>query len=308
MKVVVPTLLFLGLLVTVSGSADIVSNSETKKEEFKSFWEPLARFLSSGLTPQATEEAIVTRGHRQGPFEHNVTNIFERPTTDAPSVMSATPVSAAPFSSAPVSIAPFSSTPVSVTPFSTTPVSTSLSPVSTSLSPVGTSPAPFDGGGETSGAPVSSPAVIAPSPSGTTGAPTPGANLTVLTFLESTLTDDGTITQPGTPQNKAYMQLQANNPDLNPNDPADQVDITQIYVLNTFYYSLNLNVLEKWTMEELWTTAAPICGSGNTNWYGVSCDSTGIVTGLNLTSNNMNGTLPSELQGLTALSKYFMYT
>src|SRR5262252_9192322 len=55
-----------------------------------------------------------------------------------------------------------------------------------------------------------------------------------------------------------------------------------------------------------WTTRTNWNGSAGTEctWFGVTCDSTGsTVTGINLSQNNLTGTLPS-LSGLTNLQQF----
>ena len=127
-------------------------------------------------------------------------------------------------------------------------------------------------------------------------------SLLLMQFLAKNLTDDGALTMIGSPQNRAYLQLQNTNPDLDPSNPMDQVEITQKYILNTLFYSTTM-AGEMWMLQDSWTTKEPVCGPSS-SWLGIDCDSSGVVTGLNLTTNSMNGTLPSELRGLTALSKY----
>ena len=211
-------------------------------------------------------------------------------------------------------LAPLSSgTPVSsVTPAPV--ISGTLAPVDNG-SPTSTgTPAPVNNG---SPVPTVNPGIPAPIFSGVTSAPLVGvvsAAPTILNgtlnagssalqqFLEKNLTDDGALTMAGSSQNKAYLQLQTTNPDLDPSNPLDQLEITQKYILNTLFYSTTL-AGETWMLQDAWTTKEPVCGPSS-SWLGIDCDSTGAVTGLNLTTNSMNGTLPSELRGLTALSKY----
>lgn len=173
------------------------------------------------------------------------------------------------------------------TPGTSAPGTSAPAPVTTA--PAGTPPSPA--GGTTT------------APANGSGAPVPAVAYTLQSYLEATLTNDGTITKPGSPQNKAFAQLQTTNPELDPNNAVDQAIITQKYALNTFFYSTSIFTGVTWLMQDLWTTAAPVCGPSNSNWFGVECAQPGVVTSLNLTSNNLNGTLPSELQGLTALSK-----
>lgn len=138
-----------------------------------------------------------------------------------------------------------------------------------------------------------------------TGAPAPSAvgDITLEQFLFQSLTDDGSLTTPGTPQNRAFTTLGSTNPELDPNNPDDQVAITQRYVLNTFYYATNG---EGWADNQLWATASPICGEDiESSWHGVVCDEGGqqLVERLSLAGNDLMGQLPSELRGLSTLSK-----
>ena len=81
-------------------------------------------------------------------------------------------------------------------------------------------------------------------------------------------------------------------------------EITQNYVLNTLFNSTNNAVEEATgTVQDSWTTSKAVC-----TWFVVDCSAGGIVTGINVTTNNLNATLPTELQGLTAFSKEIICT
>ena len=123
-----------------------------------------------------------------------------------------------------------------------------------------------------------------------------GVNLTLESFLNQTLTPDGSIAKTGTPQNKAFVALQKTNPELNPNNPRDQLEITQKYSLNTLYFATDGG---NWSVSDSWTTSAAVCSP----WFGVTCLGSRVVVGLKLTSNDLMGNLPSEIRGLTSLSK-----
>ena len=142
-----------------------------------------------------------------------------------------------------------------------------------------------------------------------TPVPTPAAPtaLTVEQFLTQTLTDDGSLQTPGTPQFSALVQLETTNPNLDPNLLADQVQITQRYALNTLFYATEGPT--NWIASDLWTTAAPLCDINNpaansTNWFGVTCETLlemSLVTELTLRNNKIRGRLPSEIRGLRDL-------
>jgi hypothetical protein len=121
-------------------------------------------------------------------------------------------------------------------------------------------------------------------------------NQTILQFLTSTLTDDGSLTKVGSPQNLALAALQTNFPKLDPNNgPTDQKSISEIYALNTLYFSSNGT---NWLQSTDWTGPKAVC----TPWLGVTCDAAKVsVTGVNLTKLELSGTIPSEIRGLRSL-------
>ena len=57
-----------------------------------------------------------------------------------------------------------------------------------------------------------------------------------------------------------------------------------------------------WTNKENWLSATPL-----DEWYGVTTDSNGRVTVLNLRDNNLQGTLPVQLARLTKLTRLYLY-
>jgi hypothetical protein len=117
-------------------------------------------------------------------------------------------------------------------------------------------------------------------------------------FLSQTLTDDGSLTEIGTPQNQAFVLLSTLNPELDPSDPTDQIEITERYALNTLYFATDPT---NWKNSDLWATAGPPCGGTSTErWHGLICDSSGLVHIL-LPDNDLFGQLPSEIRGLIKL-------
>jgi hypothetical protein len=124
----------------------------------------------------------------------------------------------------------------------------------------------------------------------------PIGNESTAEFLTRTLTTDGSHLVPGTPQNDALVELETNFPDLTP--ASSQVEILQTYALNTIYFSTNGT---GWRVRTGWTGPTPVCA--DETWYGVFCDSDGLVTNLTLLDNDLLGQLPSEIAGLANLGK-----
>ena len=192
--------------------------------------------------------------------------------------------------------------PPSASPGTSPPSSTTNAPTSSpngpgdttapTSAPVGGGTAPPDGGATTS--PTTAPV------GGATSAPTPPLG-SIAEFLAQTLTDDGSLETPGTPQNQALNTLEQNFPDLVL--PANADEITQIYALNTLFYASNGT---NWRQREAWTGPSTVCGEMGVadQWFGVECDTDDMVTEIMLVSNDLFGTIPSEIRGLQALRKY----
>jgi hypothetical protein len=141
----------------------------------------------------------------------------------------------------------------------------------------------------------------------------PNANITVSlgpTPIESTQrylervlrleTDE--LLEPNTYRNQAYTSLTETFPDLTPMNNK-QLEIVQIYVLNTMYYTLNGT---EWKQRTSWTTG-PNEPCINPGWYGVTCNTDGIITVIDLSSNDLFGTLPPDIKGLTGLGMYKLH-
>jgi hypothetical protein len=123
---------------------------------------------------------------------------------------------------------------------------------------------------------------------------------TTLRFLERSFQlEDGIVSQAGTYQNMAYTSLMTNFPNLTPMN-GNQMEIVQIFSLNCLYYSLNGT---KWRTRTGWTGPEEPCSTVNEIiWYGVSC-TTGDVTKIDLSENDLLGAIPSELKGLSNLGR-----
>lgn len=74
--------------------------------------------------------------------------------------------------------------------------------------------------------------------------------------------------------------------------------------LENFYNSTNgQNWINTTTNNNPWLVNCDPCGlePGNDPWFGLTCNAVGQVTDINLPNNNLSGTLPTSLSGLTAL-------
>ena len=141
---------------------------------------------------------------------------------------------------------------------------------------------------------------FAPTPEGdnsTTLSPSTGnvTDETVVQFLTRTLTIDASLETPGTAQNDALTALETNFPDLDPvNGVDDQRTITQVYSLNTLYFSMSG---DSWMMNTNWLGPMTPCDG----WTGLICDDQLEIINLDLSANDLFGTLPSEIRGLSNL-------
>jgi hypothetical protein len=121
----------------------------------------------------------------------------------------------------------------------------------------------------------------------TTDPPTPSPQ-EVIQALESLLIpvsfDNGTaLRTASSPQNKALIWL-SNNTDLNSYLNATKI---QRYALATLFYSTNGH---SWNEKAYWRTNRPEC-----EWHAVSCDDNDSIDRLDLSDNNLVGTIPNEL-------------
>jgi hypothetical protein len=152
------------------------------------------------------------------------------------------------------------------------------------------------GGDETSAPTIVSNETMSPSATNDTMGPASPLG----EFLTVVLTDDGSLATVGTPQFDALAALEETNPDLDPADEDDQIEIVQRYSLNTIFFATSGTA---WVNNEMWTSASHPCGDGTESpWFGVQCDADLVVIEfLSLPTNDMIGSLPSEIRGLSGL-------
>ena len=117
--------------------------------------------------------------------------------------------------------------------------------------------------------------------------------------MTRTLTDDGSLTTPGSPQQLALNYFTTNFPAIT-NVDSDTVRefVSSVYSLAVVYYSTGGDI---WRDRTGWVGTTPPCGvQGSTPWVGVTCtDST--INNLVLPVNDLIGQLPSEVRGLATL-------
>lgn len=330
--------IFLLLLGSSRGRGAAVRSLKRRWSEL-----PGSRHLSSifQLRDEDTDYAMLRR-HHESPDERNVF-VFQatnRPTaspgdgTDAPTVAPAPVVTPAPAPITPTTITGAPSQDPSIQPTrdlgdgTDVPTSATSPPPTTNDASGAPTLSPGDGTDQptTNGATVAPTGSAVPSPQpssfgssvvslapsnsdqttespSTSSAPSSLGDLTLETFLFQSLTDDGSLTTAGTPQNQALVALSESNPDLDPNIALNQVEIVQRYALNTLYFSTSGS---EWIVNSLWTSASPICGATpESTWHGVVCSEDGQnVERLVLAGNDLLGRLPSEIRALSSLSKY----
>jgi Leucine-rich repeat (LRR) protein len=104
----------------------------------------------------------------------------------------------------------------------------------------------------------------------------------------------------GTPQNLAFVSIQANASTLS------NARLLQRYALRVFYYSTNGPT--HWINQSGWNTTDDEC-----TWYSSStvnssmvCDSNKALQVLEFDANNLTGTLPDELSMLTGLTRLYI--
>lgn len=102
-----------------------------------------------------------------------------------------------------------------------------------------------------------------------------------------------------TPQYKAAWWMAQSDPALIDVDgnAADFDVITQRYVMTLLWFSTGG---ESWTVQAGFMTEESAC-SWSSGRIGVECDSAGLITGLEMGNNNLNGTMPFEIEYLVNL-------
>jgi len=116
-----------------------------------------------------------------------------------------------------------------------------------------------------------------------------------MTEILSEITSEDLLRDNATPQGLAYTWILLEDP-LRV-DPCTYPTVMQRYSLAVFYFS---------TTGTDWTTSTGwLSGESECSWFGVSCGSDGSdrVATISLRDNNLDGTLPSELEGIPSLEE-----
>mmetsp|Transcript_28166 Transcript_28166/g.51301 ORF Transcript_28166/g.51301 Transcript_28166/m.51301 type:complete len:598 (-) Transcript_28166:380-2173(-) len=70
--------------------------------------------------------------------------------------------------------------------------------------------------------------------------------------------------------------------------PCDLPNLDQRYGAAVFYYALDG---DGWVSSTSWLSTAPVC-----DWFGINCNSSGLLTEIDLGENNLTGSLPPQLE------------
>jgi Leucine-rich repeat (LRR) protein len=105
----------------------------------------------------------------------------------------------------------------------------------------------------------------------------------LLNFLVSRSLDGGAaLSSPTSPQRNAFRFL-AESPEIMPFEEP----LIDFYTMASLFYSTNGGF---WANTTNWLTPEPVC-----TWFGVQCAGSGLITAVNLASNNLLGQMPPEL-------------
>eukprot|EP00526_Cylindrotheca_closterium_P005926 CAMPEP_0113636168 /NCGR_PEP_ID=MMETSP0017_2-20120614/18875_1 /TAXON_ID=2856 /ORGANISM="Cylindrotheca closterium" /LENGTH=580 /DNA_ID=CAMNT_0000547023 /DNA_START=72 /DNA_END=1814 /DNA_ORIENTATION=- /assembly_acc=CAM_ASM_000147 len=104
------------------------------------------------------------------------------------------------------------------------------------------------------------------------------------------------LTNPSRPQGKAYAFLVNYDPYFQ--GSCSVTGLKERFILMTLFFATNG---EYWSLLAGWCGGTDHCG-----WSGVSCSS-GAVTGIDLATNNLSGTIPEEIFALSQLQRLNMF-
>lgn len=103
------------------------------------------------------------------------------------------------------------------------------------------------------------------------------------------------------PQNLAMYTL-AKISNITLSSSSEIIDFLQKYALLTFYFSTSSN--SSWYIEDGWVEDSLACDG----WHGITCNDLGYVVEIDLSGNNLSGTIPEEFsRGLRKLGECFSF-
>ncbi|CAJ1947855.1 unnamed protein product [Cylindrotheca closterium] len=111
------------------------------------------------------------------------------------------------------------------------------------------------------------------------------------------ITAQSVLTNPSRPQGKAFAFLLNYDPYFQ--GSCSTTGLKERYILMTLFFS---------TKGEYWSRQVGWCGgTQHCTWSGVSCSSSGTITGIELATNNLSGTIPEEFYALQHLQRINLF-
>jgi hypothetical protein len=114
---------------------------------------------------------------------------------------------------------------------------------------------------------------------------------TLARLLEATPQSSIALVTSNSPQYRALDWMVKNDANLS---NLSDFSLLQRWFLTTMYYSLGGS---QWLISQSWLTTISEC-----NWYAITCDAQGMVESIDLSENNLGGTLPNEVFVVSSLT------
>lgn len=111
------------------------------------------------------------------------------------------------------------------------------------------------------------------------------------------LSAQSVLTNPSRPQGKAYAFLVNYDPFFQ--GSCSTTGLKERYILMTLFFATGG---ESWSQQAGWCGGTQHCA-----WSGVTCSNTGAITAVDLSTNNLSGTIPEELFALSHLQRLNLF-